>query len=375
MRAERVLVVSDEMEVGGSQRQIVHLLRGLHARGRAVSLLYFRKASHLVAELEGEGIPVHCIPKRGAIDPRFLLALWRFLRQGRFDVVHAFSITAELWVWLALRLLPGTRFVGSVRGLGLSGPAWHWRAKRWICRSAAAVISNSRAGAALVAGRCGLPVSGFDIVPNGLALPPPPSPQDRQAAREALGVAAWQPLVLFVGRLVPEKDLGGLLEAFARPELAGDAVLWLAGEGPERPRLEARIAALGLAERVRLLGERTDTLRLMQAADLLVLPSREEGLSNVLLEAMGNGLPVVATAVGGTPELVEDGHTGCLVPGGDVRTLAAAIACLLADAPARQRLGAAARRRAEAAFSLDAMIEATAAVYDRCLASPRRALA
>ncbi len=371
MRAERVLVVTDEMEVGGSQRQIVHLLRGLRARGRHAELLYFRERSHLVDALEADGVPVHRIDKRGAVDPAFVWRLQRFLRAGRFDVVHAFSITAELWVRLVLPSVPGLRLVSSVRGLGLTGPDWHWRAKRWIVRGSSAVISNTRAGAELVARRCAVPLQGIDIVPNGLELPPMPTAADRTAARRGFGLPEGATLLLFVGRLVPEKNLPLLMDAVARMSLQRRPLVWLAGEGPERPRVEAEIARLGLGERVRLLGERSDTRILMQAADLLVLPSSEEGLSNVLLEAMGSGLPVIATAVGGSPELIDDGVTGRLLPSGDAAALSAIIGALADDAEERRRLASSARAAAEVRFTLGAMVEHSARIYDRCLGARR----
>ena len=367
MRAERVLVVTDEMEVGGSQRQIVHLLRGLKARGRHAELLYFRERSHLVDGLEADGVPVHRIDKQGAVDPAFIWRLRRFLRAGRFDVVHAFSITAELWVRFVLPVVPGLRLVSSVRGLGLTGPDWHWRAKRWIVRGSAAVISNTRAGAELVARRCAVPVQGIDIVPNGLDLPPLPAPSERLAARRGLGLPDDAMLLLFVGRLVPEKNLPLLMDALSRLSPSQRPLLWLAGEGPERRRIESDIARLGLEGGVRLLGERSDTPLLMQAADLLVLPSREEGLSNVLLEAMASGLPVIATAVGGSPELIEDQVTGRLLPSNDAAALATAIGALAADAEERARLARAARAQAEVRFTLGAMVEHTERIYDRCV--------
>jgi glycosyltransferase involved in cell wall biosynthesis len=373
MRAERVLVVTDEMEVGGSQRQIVHLLRGLRSRGRQAELLYFRERSHLVDALEADEVPVHRIDKRGAVDPAFIWRLQRFLRAGRFDVVHAFSITAELWVRLVLPFVPGLRLVSSVRGLGLAGPDWHWRAKRWIVRGSSAVISNTRAGAELVARRCAVPVQGIDIVPNGLELPPMPTACDRAAARRGLGLTEGNALLLFVGRLVPEKNLPLLMEAVSRLPPSQRPLVWLAGEGPERRRVEAEVARLGLGDHVRLLGERTDTRVLMRAADLLVLPSREEGLSNVLLEAMASGLPVIATAVGGSPELIDDRVTGRLLPSDDAATLAETIATLVANADERLRLAAAARAQAESRFTLGAMVDHTARIYDRCVDASRMA--
>lgn len=367
MRAERVLLVTDEMEVGGSQRQIVHLLRGLRARGRQVELLYFRERSHLVDALEAEGIPVHRIDKRGAFDPVFVWGLWRFLRRGRFDVAHVFSITAELWVRLLSPAVRRLSLVSSVRGLGLNGPDWHWLAKRWIMQGSAAVISNSRAGAELVARRCRFPIEGIDVVPNGLELPPPACAADRLSLRRGFGLGPATPLLLFVGRLVPEKNLPLLLDALSRLPSAQRPMVWLAGEGPERVRVESLIVSLGLGDSVSLLGERSDARSLMQAADLLVLPSREEGLSNVLLEAMAVGLPVIATAVGGSPELIEDRVTGRLLPSDDAAALARAIAELLGDADERARLAAAARVQAETRYTLGAMVESTEQVYERCM--------
>jgi glycosyltransferase involved in cell wall biosynthesis len=224
-----------------------------------------------------------------------------------------------------------------------------------------------------VARRCAVPVQGIDIVPNGLELPPMPTACDRAAARRGLGLPEGNALLLFVGRLVPEKNLPLLMEAVSRLPPSQRPLVWLAGEGPERRRVEAEVARLGLGDHVRLLGERTDTRVLMRAADLLVLPSREEGLSNVLLEAMASGLPVIATAVGGSPELIDDRVTGRLLPSDDAATLAETIATLVANADERLRLAAAARAQAESRFTLGAMVDHTARIYDRCVDASRMA--
>ena len=361
----RLLVVSDEMEVGGSQRQIVRLLLGLKQRGVEVALLYFRTPSFLLDEVVAAGIPVRRIDKRGAIDPLFLLRLWRFLRRGRFELAHCFSITAEIWVRALLPLLPGLRLVSSIRGLGLDGPGWHWRAKRWIIRGSAAVISNSQAGAELVAERCAVPRSAIEVVYNAVALPDSQAALQRGAMRETL--AAQGVVLLFVGRLVPVKNLPLLIEALQRIPPAQRPCCWLAGDGPERAGLLAQIARAGLGDSVSLLGERDDVDALIGAADLLVLPSQEEGLSNVILEAMAQGLAVLATRVGGTPELIEHGVSGWLVEAGDVQALSEAIIRLAADPAQRSRLGEAARRRVAQRFSSQAMVEATLAVYRNCL--------
>lgn len=364
----RILVMTDEMEVGGSQRQIVHLLRGLKARGHEVSLLYFRKHSFLLDAVRAEGIAVTQIEKLKPIDLRFTWALLRFLQRGRFDVVHCFSITAELWTRLVMPLVWGTRFISSVRGLGLDFPDWHWRAKAWVMRGSDAVISNSRAGAELMQARCQFPAARIDVVHNGAALATDISAARREQARQTVEWVSPQRLrLLFVGRLVYNKNVRMLLLALAHMPAERRPLAWIAGFGPDRGDLLILRERLELSEDVRFLDERDDTAELMLAADLLVLPSREEGLSNVIIEAMGSGLPIIATAVGGTPELIRDGENGLLVPNEDDNALAVALQRLIDDAALRDRLAAQARADALTGFSLDAMVDHTVSIYQRCL--------
>ena len=364
----RILVMTDEMEVGGSQRQIVHLLRGLKARGHEVSLLYFRKHSFLLDAVRAEGIAVTQIEKLKPIDLRFTWALLRFLQRGRVDVVHCFSITAELWTRLVMPLVWGTRFISSVRGLGLDFPDWHWRAKAWVMRGSDAVISNSRAGAELMQARCQFPAARIDVVHNGAALATDISAARREQARQTVEWVSPQRMrLLFVGRLVYNKNVRMLLLALARLPAERRPLAWIAGFGPDRGDLLILRERLELSEDVRFLDERDDTAELMLAADLLVLPSREEGLSNVIIEAMGSGLPIIATAVGGTPELIRDGENGLLVPNEDDNALAVALQRLIDDAALRDRLAAQARADALTGFSLDAMVDHTVSIYQRCL--------
>jgi glycosyltransferase involved in cell wall biosynthesis len=322
-----------------------------------------------VDALREAGVDVVRIEKRGAIDPRFVWKLIRFLRGGGFDIAHCFSITAEVWVRFALLWSKGTRLISSVRGLGGEGPRWQWRAKRWVIQGSAAVISNSRAGVELVSQRCGLGTERFRVVNNGVRVPAVVEPpHERRAARLRLGLDADRPLLLFVGRLVAEKNVGLLLRALTRIAAAERPQVCLAGEGPDRVALQRQTDASDLQSDVRFLGERSDTAQLMQTADLLVLPSREEGLSNVILEAMGSSLAVVATDVGGSPELIEHGQTGLLVASDDETALADAIQTLLQHEAKRQALGDNARRAAQSNYSIEAMVERTLHIYDRCTA-------
>lgn len=370
MRRERLLLVVDGMEVGGTQRQIQHLLAGLDRERWEPELAYFRSDSFLVETIRRSGVPVHYLPKQRRVDLRFLIAFARLLRNGDYALVHAFSLTAELWSMLC-RAVSGRRplLIASERSFDLDKPAWHWLLKRIVLARSAAVIANSRAGARSTARRTRMPDRMFVTVANGVELPPPMSPCDRAAIRQAIGAPEGRAMGLFVGRLVAAKNLPCLIGALASLEPRQRPWIALAGDGPLRAFIEELAATAGVSSNVCLLGEHKNVMQLMQAADFLVLPSHFEGQSNALLEAMAAGCPVVASAVGGTPELVEDGCTGLLFPANDDGTLAAAMARLAAEPALRTRLAQAARTWVEQHHSPATLAAATSAVYERCLVS------
>jgi glycosyltransferase involved in cell wall biosynthesis len=371
MPANKLLVVTDEMEVGGSQRQIAYLLGELdHSRWKP-ELLFFRNESFLVGELRAQGITVHHLPKKGRFDLGFAWRYSALLRRQRYDLVHAFSLTAELWTLVASLLVRRpARLVSSVRGLYLAEPEWFWRIKRLIIRRSAAVIANARAGAVAAAGRGGVPVESFDVVPNGIVPLPGLMPGEREALRNALGVPAGRTFGLFVGRLVKEKNVACLMRAMAALPSVDRPWIALAGGGPLREEIESMREMSGLTADVRLIGERSDATNLMKAADFLVLPSAYEGMSNVLMEAMSAGCPVVASDVGGNPELVEDEVTGLLFPNDDDAALALRLERLSSDAGLRARLSLHAGQRARMRYSVAQLAASTMAVYDRCLSAP-----
>ena len=371
MSPRRLLVVIDEMEVGGSQRQISELLRGMDRSRWQPELLFFRNPSFLVGEIQRQGISVHHLPKRGRIDPRFVLRYAALLRQGRYDVVHAFSLTAELWTAVTSLLVPrAPRLVSSVRGLYLTEPPSFWRMKRLVARRSAAVIANARACAAAAGEHAGITAERFDIVPNGVALPPPLPAGKRAALRHGIACPRGRVLAVFVGRLVSVKNPACLIRAMARLPRHQRPWLAIAGDGPLRGELAAMVASADLGADIHFLGERRDATELMQTADLLVLPSIQEGMSNAVLEAMAAGCTVVASAVGGNLELVEDGVGGLLFGNDDDLALSECLRRLCGDAPLRLRLAAHASHRARTEHSVQRMVEATTAVYDRCLAEP-----
>lgn len=368
MSPKRLLVVIDEMEVGGSQRQIVHLLTGLDRAQWQPELAYFRKDSFLTARLGDAGIRVHHLPKRGRLDVRFLRAFSALLRRGDYDLIHAFSLTAELWA-VAARTLSGRHppLVASERNQQLGKPAWYWPIKRLVLSRSAGVIANSAAGARTTALHTRTPLAFFDTIANGVERPPAMSAEQRATMRAAIGVATDRAFGLFVGRLVPQKNLDCLIEAMALLDPGQRPMLALAGDGPLREHAGQLAAARGVASDLRFLGERSDAAALMQAADFLVLPSHFEGLSNALLEAMAAGCPVIASAVGGSPELIEHERTGLLFPDNDAAAFASCMSRLCADTRLRARLAHEARELVLCTYGIPALVAATVAVYQRCL--------
>lgn len=364
----RVLVVIDGMEIGGSQRQIQHLLAGLDRQHWEPELAYFRCDSFLAETIRRSGVPVHHLPKQRRIDLRFLFAFARLLRRGDYALVHAYSLTAELWSMLA-RGLSGRRplLIASERSFYLAKPAWYWLLKRVVLGRSAAVIANSRAGARSTARRTEMPDAMFATIANGVDLPAPITAGERASIRRALAVPEARAMGLFVGRLVAVKNLPCLIRALATLEPGQRPWIALAGDGPLRAFTEQLAAASGVADDLCLLGERLDVTRLMQAADFLVLPSHFEGQSNALLEAMAAGCPVIASAVGGTPELIDDGCTGLLFPADDAGALAAAMGRLAMEPALRSRLAQAARQYVAQNHSQATLAAATSAVYERCL--------
>lgn len=369
MRRDRLLLVIDGMEVGGSQRQIQHLLAGLDRRRWAPELVYFRCDSFLVEAIKRSGIQVHYVPKRHAFDLRFLISFTRLLHRGNYAIVHAYSLTAELWSAVALALSRrGSMLIASERSsFRRDVPAWYWPLKRFVLARSTAVVANSRAGAQSTARRTGTPDALFAVVANGVDLPKPVAPDERKATRNAICAPEGRAVGLFVGRLVTVKNVPCLIRALALLPSQQRPWIALAGDGPLRASIEQLAVVCGVTADLCLLGERSDATRLMQAADFLVLPSHNEGMSNVVLEAMAAGCPVIASAVGGTPELIDDGRTGLLFRSGDASELADAMARVTADPGLRAQLADAAMQQVENHHSQSALVAGMSEIYERSL--------
>ena len=363
----RILQVVTSLAVGGAQRHLLQLLPGL-AEFADIDLVYFRDHD-LRSEFEACTGEMTHIPMAGPFGVVQLPRLAARIRRGRYALVHTHLLRADMYGALAaraagVRAIVSTKHNIEARLESPSARALHALATRPTRRT----IAISEAVARWANQQLGIPQNRIDVIRYGLD-PAPFSGLDRQATRQKLGVESGVPVVLCPARLDPQKRHDVLLRAFARVRRKlGKALLLCAGEtqlgGPAyRTRLLQLSDDLGLRNAVRWLGVRADIPDLMAAADVVVLSSDWEGLGLVMMEAAMAGRPVVATAVGGVPEIVEHQETGLLVPQGDEEALAAELTSVLLNTERRARMGAAARQHASEAFDLSGMRSATRALY------------
>lgn len=353
----RVLHVDPERAFSGGETQVLALVRHLRDDGHEV-LVAAHPDGELASRVRAAGIvhvPLVC---RYGHDPVAGLALRRAAGEHAPDVVHFHTSRA-----LSLAPYVGSGPVRVVTRRMDYAPRGAGPYVRWLYGQVDAVIAISRAARDALAAR-GIAAERVAIVPSGVDVAHFHG-IERAASRARLGVPAEELVVAIVASLHARKGHAVLFEALARLARDGAAPLCLAaGTGPEGDALDELATRLGLAGRVRWLGRVADVRPVLGAADVVVAPSLAEGLGVAVIEAMAAGVAVVASAVGGIPELVRDGVEGLLVPPGDPAALAAALGRVLRDAHLRRQLGEAGRQRADA-FSTRAMARGTEAVYER----------
>jgi len=302
--------------------------------------------------------------------------LRRVHRRWPFDVIHAQMLVPDGWAAARVGADLGVPVLATVhRADVLDVPARGDGSRRRVAEAITGVgqIASVSEAIRVATEAIATPRRPIAVVPNGAdhRVFRPRDAREVAAIRAELGVPAEGPVISYVGKLVPRKGVDDLIEAMGRLLRTGDgATLVIAGMGAERAGLERRAAELGIADRVRFVGKVPhDTVPLvMSAGDLFVLPSLSEGLPTVVCEAMACGLPVVATAVDGTPEIVRDGETGFLVPPRDPAALADALGRLVEDPALARAMGRRAHEIAMDTYTWDANAERTEALYEEICA-------
>jgi glycosyltransferase involved in cell wall biosynthesis len=350
-----VVMLLTSFAIGGTERQMVELATRLDPSRFRVHLGCFHRRGRLLDDIPSH-IPIREFPVKGFMNVAAVGRLIKFASWCRSidaAIVHTCDLYANIFG------LPGAALAGVPVRIanrreivtGDKSPA-KLRTQRLAYRAAHAVVANSSAAREQLA-REGVPLDRVRLIANGLDtrrfVPASPRPDIRR--------------IVMVANLRPEKGQDTLLAAAPRI-LARypDASFTFVGDGPRREALETLTRALGITDRVRFMGESRDVARILAEHDLFVLPSRSEAFPNALIEAMATALPVVATDVGGIPEVVRPG-SGLLVRPDDERALADAVLALMDDPAAAAALGRAARTDVERHYTIDRMVERFEQLY------------
>jgi glycosyltransferase involved in cell wall biosynthesis len=371
----RVLMVSARFYpvIGGAEQQAYKLAKALTANGISVNVVTGQSKSLAPVHDQLGSIPV---TRLFAYDAYLLgLMSWLWLHRNQYDLIHVHQIVYPAWAagrigsWLKKPVIAKA---------GNSGPGFdlrYIRALPIVGNAMARAIPTllDRAIAISEAVVHDLETAGFRDdqivrIPNGVELPAPAAPEVRSDARKRLQIQYHEPIVVYVGRLHPNKNLPMLLEAAAilkQKELGFH--LYIVGDGSEFETLTATVKNENLADVVHLVGASDQVAVWLQAADVFVLSSLTEGMSNALLEAAAYGLPVVVTDVGGNKDMVIEGVNGYRVPLHDVKQFASALEGLLRDSDLRQKMGMSGRNLVESRYDITYVAAQYIALYKELL--------
>jgi len=371
-----ILFLIGSLELGGAERQMAMLIRSLVGLGVNCHLFVLESPGPVYASLKGIDLAIHdgSYRRKSVFFEKVIrlfraqFTLFRVLAKIRPDVIHAYLPLTNFMGALAGRLSGVPLVITSRRALGTHQDRYKgWRVFDILSfRLSHLVTVNSRAvGQDTLIRDLGDP-SKVSVIYNGIdALPFESGRSKREAVRRALGIAPKEKVVISIANLIPYKGLADLIEAAAVVSARMPQVKFLL-IGEDRgiqEKLEEKSRRLGVSQQVVFLGQRLDVPDLLAAGDLLALSSHEEGFSNVILEAMAAGLPVVATDVGGNREAVLDGITGWLVAPRDPAVMADRILDLLSDQEKAAAWGRRGQDRVKEAFTIDGMVEAHMRLY------------
>jgi glycosyltransferase involved in cell wall biosynthesis len=359
----RVLHLAKVAGISGSENHLLLLLPSLRGRGFDVRMVMLHEnepgAAEFAARLEDSGVPVERLRVGRSADPVAFSRIVRGVRRERPAILHTHLVHADFHGLPAGRLARVPVLVSTKHGFNAfrDGRAFA-AADRAIAALADVHIAISAGLARYLAESEGFDAASFEVVHYGIVAGPPPAP------------SPGRPRLAVVGRLVPIKGHDVLLRALATArEHVPELTLEIAGEGPLEAELRGTVRRLGLGDAVTFLGRVPEPAQVFERAEVVVVPSFGEGFGMVALDALERGRPVIASAVGGLPEIVADGRTGLLVPPGDAAALAAAIRELADDPPRAAAIGAAGRERALGEFSQERCTARTEELYLAALAA------
>jgi L-malate glycosyltransferase len=356
----RILHVVDSLDIGGTETQMAQMAQRLDRQFYDVTVATLRTGGPLTQTLDDAGIQILAFPKRRTMlsfQAAFqLLRMAWFIRREKIDVVHAHDLWGNLMGVPAAWLARAPVIISSQRNLATL--SWYTPPRRKIIRRvhllATFVIANSEASRRLLIEEFGIPRDRVRLLHNGV---------DLERILSALGnrqkifpdLKPGAKLIINVANMNSEVKGQSVLIKAAKDvcQIVPEAVFVLVGDGPLRSQFEQQVSNLGIRERFIFLGRRRDVPEILSCASIFAFPSFAEGLPNSILEALAAGVPIVATAVGGIPEIIEHGTHGLLVKSGDAHGLAQAISSLLRNPELSQKFSMAGRERIRSSFTWD----------------------
>lgn len=351
----RVVHLLPNLSIGGMERLLVEMLRHTNRDWVSPRVLCTGERGELADEAERLGVPVDALGRPPGRNYRLIVTLARWFRAAGTDIVHTHGPYAHFYGALAARLSGGRPLVHTKHGF-----LWPWtRRRHWQTRLAGLlstrVVAVSRDLAEQVRQREGIRNGRLEVLYNGI---------DTRQFEPRGDYFSDPPTAVMVARFSDEKDFETLLRATQHVrQQRPDFRLTLIGDGPLRQEMQTLATQLAVEQAVEFLGNRHDVPAQLAAASMFILSTRTEGLSISLLEAMAAGLPVVATAVGGNPEVIVEGQTGFLVPRGSAEKLAEKIVWLLDHPREAQAMGRAGRERVETHFDVRQTVRAYQRLY------------
>jgi glycosyltransferase involved in cell wall biosynthesis len=359
----RILFVTDQLLIGGAERQLIEMCKRFDRDRFELFLFCTVAGGHLQREFEELGVVVHIGGGRFRPVVAQVCRLARFITKQRIDVVHSWLWYSNVISYMATRLSRQAVWILAVHGIHINFGKRHAFVEKLTNAAADHITTISNYNHRILLEEQRIDRDKVTVIYNGISTA---SDLGDSGTAGDMQIPGAGKLVGCIANFGNEKGHNFLIEAMALvAEQVPDLKMLLVGDGPLRPQIEAEIADQGLWDRIVLLGRRDDVPRLLTELDFTVLPSLLEGMPVSIIEAMAAGLPVVASNVGGIPEVVVDGETGLLVEPGQPELLAAAIVRLANDAELRAEMGAKAYRRVEQVFGIDQSVKAYERLYLR----------
>ncbi|CAM3036782.1 glycosyltransferase [Rariglobus hedericola] len=354
----KIWLLQDHLRSGGTERQTILLARAFNTAGHAVEVVTFRPGGTLAPTLAP--IPHRCLQFFDTTLNWFAPGLLRAARSASPDVILCMGRMANCHAGRLARALPATTVVGTMR----TGKPLPWLFRSSLHR-VAHVVANSAESAGILTHTYGLPADRVSVIHNALVFPPATEIARDDALRAQHGAGPDTRVLLCVGMLRPEKNQRALVEIAAALGRDADWQLWIAGDGPARADCEALAAQLNVSDRVKFLGFQSNPTPLYAAADIAVLASQAESLSNFLIEAQAHGLPAVAYAAAGVTECMRPSVSGWVIPHGERTAFLNALHPLMTDVVLREQAGRAAREFARTAFDPERQAGAYLTLFNR----------